>query len=103
LIVINNPNNPTGATTPESTLTPLVNIAKTHDITILADEVYSPLYHSTPAPPSILAINTGSPFTKTISTGSMSKSFALAGLRIGWIASRDPGLIEAAVAARDYT
>ncbi|KAK1757341.1 pyridoxal phosphate-dependent transferase [Echria macrotheca] len=103
LIVINNPNNPTGATTPESTLASLVNIAKAHNITILADEVYSPLYHSTPAPPSILAIDPASSFTKTISTGSMSKSFALAGLRIGWIASRDPDLIEAAVAARDYT
>jgi len=33
----------------------------------------------------------------------MSKAFALAGLRIGWIASRDKSIIDAVAAARDYT
>lgn len=33
----------------------------------------------------------------------MSKAFALAGIRVGWIASRDPSLIGAVAAARDYT
>jgi aspartate/methionine/tyrosine aminotransferase len=33
----------------------------------------------------------------------MSKAFALAGIRIGWIASRDRAIIDAVAAARDYT
>lgn len=33
----------------------------------------------------------------------MSKAFALAGLRVGWVASRDPSIIKAIAQARDYT
>lgn len=42
-------------------------------------------------------------YEKTVATGSMSKAFALAGIRLGWIASRDSSIIEAVCAARDYT
>ncbi|KAK3362547.1 pyridoxal phosphate-dependent transferase [Lasiosphaeria hispida] len=102
LIVINNPNNPTSSTIPVSVLHEIVAFAEPRGITILSDEVYSPLYHSLPngqpPPPSIVALGRG----KTVSTGSMSKAFSLAGIRIGWIATRDRDLIEAVVAARDY-
>jgi aspartate/methionine/tyrosine aminotransferase len=103
LIVINNPNNPTGATISKSVLEPIVDFAKKRGITILADEVYSPLFHSLPegqsAPPSILSFG----YQKTISTGSMSKAFALAGIRLGWVASRDQSVLAAVTSARDYT
>lgn len=95
LIVINNPNNPTGATVPKSVLGQIVEFAKERGITILADEVYSPLFHSLPdgqpAPPSVLSFG----HEKTISTGSMSKAFALAGIRLGWVASRDKSILAA--------
>ncbi|KAK0655660.1 pyridoxal phosphate-dependent transferase [Cercophora newfieldiana] len=103
MIVINNPNNPTGATTPESVLAAIVTFAQARGITILSDEVYSPLYHSLPegqaAPPSILAFG----YDKAVATGSMSKAFALAGIRVGWVATRDRGLIDDLAHARDYT
>ncbi|KAH0537504.1 hypothetical protein FGG08_005722 [Glutinoglossum americanum] len=104
LIVLNNPNNPTGSTTPRSVLEKVVDIAKSRDIIILCDEVYRPLFHSLPptdpeAPPSILSMG----YHKVIATGSLSKAFALAGIRVGWIASRDPSIIEACIKARDYT
>ncbi|KAK3694537.1 pyridoxal phosphate-dependent transferase [Podospora appendiculata] len=103
LIVINNPNNPTGSTIPKLALEKIVFFAKARGIMILSDEVYSPLYHSLPegqeAPPSILALG----YEKTVATGSMSKAYALAGLRLGWIASRDKGILDAVAAARDYT
>ncbi len=61
------------------------------------------MYHSLPdgqdPPPSILSFG----YEKTIATGSMSKAYALAGIRLGWIASRDKSIIELALAARDYT
>lgn len=103
MIIINNPNNPTGATTPKSVLAKIVEFAKARGIYVLADEVYRPLFHSLPAgeemPPSILSFG----YQKAISTGSMSKAFSLAGIRLGWIASRDPNIIEAVAEARDYT
>ncbi|KAH6650563.1 pyridoxal phosphate-dependent transferase [Chaetomium tenue] len=103
LIVINNPNNPMGSTIPSTTLAQIVTFAQQRSITILSDEVYSPLYHSLPtnqpAPPSILTFG----YAQTIATGSMSKAFALAGIRTGWIATRDARIAEAVAAARDYT
>ncbi|KAK4129189.1 PLP-dependent transferase [Parathielavia appendiculata] len=103
MIVINNPNNPLGSTIPRAILEDIVAFARPKGIIILSDEVYSPLYHSLPAgveaPPSILALG----YEKTIATGSMSKAFALAGIRTGWIASRDKSIIDAVAAARDYT
>ncbi|KAI9732694.1 MAG: hypothetical protein M1818_007428 [Claussenomyces sp. TS43310] len=104
LIVINNPNNPTGSTTRRSILTGLVEIAKERNIIILSDEVYRPLFTGiSPVdneyPPSI--INLG--YDRTIATGSMSKAYALAGIRVGWIASHNSSLMEEFAKARAYT
>lgn len=103
MIILNNPNNPTGSTIPRAVLSSIVEFAKARNIIILCDEVYSPLYHSLPTeadiPPSILSFG----YEKAISTGSMSKAWSLAGIRLGWIASRDDSIISAAADARDYT
>lgn len=79
-------------------------MARQHDLIIHCDEVYRPLFHSLDSsqpenPPSILDFG----YEKTISTGSMSKAFSLAGIRLGWIASRNASMIEAFASARDYT
>lgn len=42
-------------------------------------------------------------YPHTLITGSMSKSYSLAGIRLGWIASRSTTLIEQLASARDYT
>jgi aspartate/methionine/tyrosine aminotransferase len=104
MIIINSPNNPTGATIPKSVLQGLVNFACKRDIFILSDEVYRLLFHGiSPAdaeyPPSIVSMG----YEKGIATSSMSKAYALAGIRIGWIASWDQSIIEAIASARDYT
>ena len=104
MIIINNPNNPTGVTIPKSVLQGIVDFARERDIIILSDEVYRPLFHGVSPtdsefPPSLISMG----YNKTIVTGSMSKAYALAGIRIGWIASRDPSIIEAIASARDYT
>lgn len=104
MIIINNPNNPTGATTPKSVLQGLVDFAKEKDIIVLSDEVYRPLFHgisvgSEEFPPSLISLG----YSKTIITGSMSKAYSLAGIRVGWIASRDQSIIEKIASARDYT
>jgi aspartate/methionine/tyrosine aminotransferase len=104
IIIINNPNNPTGATIPKSVLQGLVDFARERDLIILSDEVYRPLFHGispmdSEFPPSMISMG----YSKTIITGSMSKAYSLAGIRLGWIASRDRSIIEAVAAARDYT
>jgi aspartate/methionine/tyrosine aminotransferase len=82
----------------------LVDFAQERDIIILSDEVYRPLFHGlgpmdAEFPPSLISLG----YKKTIITGSMSKAYSLAGIRIGWIASRDSAIIEAVATARDYT
>lgn len=99
-----NPNNPTGAALKKSLLVNLVAVAEEHNITILSDEVYRPIFHGiTPInsefPPSILSMG----YENTICTGSMSKAYSLAGVRCGWIASRNSSIIKRCAEARDYT
>ncbi|KAI2622382.1 PLP-dependent transferase [Hypoxylon sp. NC1633] len=102
MVVINNPNNPTGATIPKKVLAKIVDIARKHSIIVFSDEVYRPLFHSIEPgqiPPSALSMG----YSKVVATSSMSKSWALAGIRVGWVASQDPSIIEAVASARDYT
>lgn len=97
LICINNPNNPTGALMDEEFLKKIVDIAKECDAYVLCDEVYRGLNHE------------GENFTKSIvdlyekgiSTGSMSKTFSLAGLRIGWVVG-PKDFIKSVNKRRDY-
>ncbi|CAJ2499779.1 Uu.00g026320.m01.CDS01 [Anthostomella pinea] len=102
MIVINNPNNPTGAIIPKAVLTQIIEVARKHDIIVFSDEVYRPLFHGLEAedvPPSALSLGN----SKVVVTSSTSKAWALAGIRVGWVASRDPTIIEQVAVARDYT
>ncbi|KAJ5090945.1 hypothetical protein N7532_009629 [Penicillium argentinense] len=104
LIIINNPQNPTGAIVPRETLENLIEIARESSITLFSDEVYRPLFHNISPmdpqfPPSLLSFG----YEHTIATGSLSKAYSLAGIRVGWIASRNRSLVEACASARDYT
>ncbi|KAI5456897.1 aminotransferase class I and II, partial [Mariannaea sp. PMI_226] len=104
MIIINNPNNPTGAPIPTEVLKQIIDFAKSRGIIVFSDEVYRPLFHDLHEPgyvPPRSVATLG--YDKTIVTGSMSKAFAMAGIRIGWIASKNKSLIEAIASARDYT
>lgn len=98
LIVLNNPNNPTGALIDGALLREIVTVAREHDAWLLCDEVYRGLEHDpATAAPSVTEL-----YEKAVSTGSMSKSYSLAGLRIGWVAG-SPEVIERCQEVRDYT
>ncbi|KAK3675216.1 hypothetical protein LTR78_004725 [Recurvomyces mirabilis] len=104
LIVLNNPQNPTGQILPKSLLHKIIEFAESNNIIVMSDEVYRPLFHGTTPmdaefPPSILSLG----YKNTIATGSMSKAYALAGIRTGWVASRNADIIEQCAVARDYT
>jgi len=64
---------------------------------VLSDEVYRGISEDGSYMPSIVDL-----YKKGISVGSMSKAFSLAGLRLGWIVSRDADLIELCRERRDY-
>lgn len=97
LICINNPNNPTGALMGEEFLKEIVKIAKEVDAYILCDEVYRGLNHEGDGFTESIA----DLYEKGISTGSMSKTFSLAGLRIGWVCGPED-FIEKIHRRRDY-
>lgn len=96
LIVINNPNNPSGVVMDRKILEKLVKIAQSVDAYILADEVYRG-FDLEEEIPSVFDL-----YQKGISVGSMSKVFSLAGLRMGWIAAAKE-VIELCQLHRDYT
>lgn len=97
LICINNPNNPTGALMSRQHLEKIVEIARSIGAYILCDEVYRHLTQNDGWSDSIADL-----YEKGISVSSMSKVFSLAGLRLGWIASRDEAFIASCLSHRDY-
>jgi aspartate/methionine/tyrosine aminotransferase len=99
LIVINAPHNPTGMQPDQATYQGLLAIAAEAGAYLLVDEVYRFLEFDPadrlPAGADALA--------RGVSLGVMSKSFAMAGLRIGWLATRDRELLARCAAFKDYT
>lgn len=88
----------------KSFLRRVIDIARSHNIIVHCDEVYRPLFHGLSAsdddyPPSILSFG----YDNVIATSSLSKAYSLAGIRVGWIASRNPDIIERCSTVRDYT
>jgi aspartate/methionine/tyrosine aminotransferase len=99
LIVVNAPHNPTGMLPDRSTFDGLVAIAEEAGAHLLLDEVYRYLEFDEGDRLPTAADSTA----RGVSLGVMSKSFALAGLRIGWLATRDRGLLERCASFKDYT
>lgn len=97
LIAINNPNNPTGSLMDRAVLEQIAVIARNVDAWILCDEVY----RGTDQTGTGMTVSIADIYEKGISTASMSKAYALAGLRLGWIAGPHE-LIEDVAIHRDY-
>ena len=97
MICINNPNTPTGALMSGEMLRKIVRIAEKAGAYLLCDEVYRHLTQDDGWCESIADL-----YEKGISVSSMSKVFSMAGLRLGWIASRDAELKRSFLSHRDY-
>lgn len=81
LVAITNPNNPTGALMDRAMLEQIAAICDRAGAWLLCDEVYRGIDQDDPGTTASVADLYG----RGISTGSMSKAFSLAGLRLGWI------------------
>jgi aspartate/methionine/tyrosine aminotransferase len=93
LISITVPHNPTGTVLPWEELKRIIALAVEHDCWLLVDETYRGLGVETP-----LATTLNK---RVISTGSLSKSYGLPGLRLGWLITRDDVLAELFLAAKE--
>ncbi|MFO7645288.1 MAG: aminotransferase class I/II-fold pyridoxal phosphate-dependent enzyme [Desulfosarcina sp.] len=99
LVVVNFPHNPTGFLPTAAFVQELSLLSERHGFVIFSDEVYRGL-ELDPADrlPALADLN-----DRAVSLGVMSKTYGLAGLRIGWIATRNRRLFEALAGFKDYT
>src|SRR5579884_4545805 len=84
MILIGNPNNPTGAVVPRTELEGIAKLAKEHDLIVAIDEVYSRLVYETEHV-SIAALP--GMRERTILLDGFSKAYAMTGWRIGYVAA----------------
>jgi len=99
LIVLNTPHNPTGGHMDGDAFRETVRTAESRGIRLFSDEVYRGLEYG-PSDRLPAACDLGE---RTVSLGVMSKTWGLAGLRIGWVATRDAALLSRMAALKDYT
>lgn len=97
VICLNNPNNPTGSLMDRDFLRQVVEIARGCGAWILCDEVY----RGTDQDGDGMTASIADLYEKGISTGSMSKTYSLAGLRLGWIVG-PKDFLRAVSIHRDY-
>lgn len=99
LVVVNAPHNPTGMLPTHREWRELVDACAARDIRLVADEAYRFL-ELDPDDRLVAGADTS---PSGVSIGVMSKSFAMAGVRIGWLATRDRALLARCAAFKDYT
>jgi aspartate/methionine/tyrosine aminotransferase len=96
-IVVNTPHNPTGYAFDEAALRALVEIADRRGVLLFCDEVYRELELDVPLVPAACDLS-----PNAVSLGVMSKVYGLAGLRVGWLATRNAAVRGAVAAYKDY-
>jgi alanine-synthesizing transaminase len=97
VLVIIDPNNPTGAVYPPPVRRAMLALAEEHNLTIVADEVYGEIGFDGPVP----LLGTLDPDAPIISMSSLSKAYLAPGWRTGWVTvSATPRLDDALAAMR---
>jgi aspartate aminotransferase len=90
-ILVNTPHNPTGAVYTREDLQALVDLAVKHDLFIISDEAYEHVVYD--GRPHISMGSLPGAEDRTLSVFSMSKSYAMAGLRVGYVATTNKTLL----------
>ena len=97
MICLCNPNNPTGAILDANAMDAVVEIAKKNDALLHVDEIYRGAELEGDETPTFYGL-----YDKAIVTMSLSKSYSLPGLRLGWLVGPEE-LIQKGWAYHDYT
>ena len=82
LVILNYPNNPSGAVLPEATLQKIAQLAVEKDFAVLSDEIYDSLIYDRQPCRSIRSYPGMA--ERTVIINGMSKRFAMTGWRLGW-------------------
>ncbi len=99
LLVINFPHNPTGALVSKSDFQEIIELCEFNEILLFSDEMYRNLeYNSKDRLPSAAEC-----YANSISLCGMSKSYALPGLRLGWLVVNNKELLVRIQEMKDYT
>lgn len=91
-IFVNTPQNPIGAVAARETLEAIAQIAERHNLLLVSDEAYEHVIYD-----GVKHLSLGSlpgAQDRTISVYSMSKTYAMSGLRLGYLVINDPALLE---------
>ena len=99
IIYVNTPHNPTGLLMSASAFQQIMKLAASRGIIVFCDEVYRELEHD-PATrlPAACEI-----YERAVSLGSMSKTYGLPGLRLGWLVSKDAEIVKRCLEFKYYT
>jgi len=98
-VVVNTPHNPTGYHLTHTEQTEVMNLVEKHGAVLFSDEVYRESEFD-PAERLPAACDLSD---QAVSLGVMSKTYGMAGLRIGWIATQNAEILEKMAGLKDYT
>jgi aspartate/methionine/tyrosine aminotransferase len=95
LVSLTHPNNPTGSMISAQELEQLVDWVEENDLYLLFDETYREMGFESTLPPA------ASLSSRAISVTGMSKCYGLPGIRVGWLATKDPQVLESVLSVRE--
>ncbi len=99
LVIVNFPHNPTGYLPSKEDYERIVESARKRGLYLFSDEMYRLIEYSSDCRlPSACEV-----YDRAISLCGMSKTFGMAGARIGWLVTRDKSLLATMAAFKDYT
>ena len=88
MLIMNSPGNPTGSVYTREELEAIVNVAAEEDIYVLSDEIYEKLVYDDVKHVSIASLSKEA-YDLTITINGFSKSYAMTGWRLGYLAAPD--------------
>jgi aspartate/methionine/tyrosine aminotransferase len=96
LVSLTTPHNPTGTTIDRATLDAVIALVERHGTArLLVDETYREMTFGEPLPVAATLSD------RVISVSSLSKTYGLPGIRVGWLVTRDRSLGEQLLAAKE--
>ncbi len=99
LLVLNFPHNPTGYLPAPDEFESILTLARRYGVYVFCDEMYRGLEYAAETRLAAAADE----YERAISLSGLSKTYALPGLRLGWLATQENAILQSALAFKDYT
>ncbi len=93
-MLINSPSNPSGVVYPSSVMEKLAELAEEHDLLVISDEIYDKLIYDNQKFTPFASI--AGMKDRTITVNGVSKTYAMTGFRIGYLATTNAQIVKAA-------